>query len=240
MTLLPPWACSHLGQSRFALCPGVPRQAPANAGDTGSIPGSGRYPREKETATHSSLLAWEIPWTEEPGRLQVHGGGKESDTTESLSRLTLRNQVKPRTPQTTILLSREARVQFRMFELTLGSGIGLGSLYRRYDAKKGCLHSPTATTWQGGDSARPLLNAATLPGSGGERVATGCWVPQCASPRGHRAGSTWSGADAGGAWFRSGFRHWGPQGQLGQRNQAARRRHWGASPYAGAEPRGQV
>ena len=167
-------------------------------------------------------------------------GVAESDTTESLSRLTLRNQVKPRTPQTTILLSREARVQFRMFELTLGSGIGLGSLYRRYDAKKGCLHSPTATTWQGGDSARPLLNAATLPGSGGERVATGCWVPQCASPRGHRAGSTWSGADAGGAWFRSGFRHWGPQGQLGQRNQAARRRHWGASPYAGAEPRGQV
>ena len=25
---------------------------------------------EKETATHSSILAWEIPWTEEPGRLQ--------------------------------------------------------------------------------------------------------------------------------------------------------------------------
>ena len=27
-------------------------------------------PLEKETATHSSILAWEIPWTEEPGRLQ--------------------------------------------------------------------------------------------------------------------------------------------------------------------------
>ena len=27
-------------------------------------------PLEKEMATHSSLLAWEIPWTEEPGRLQ--------------------------------------------------------------------------------------------------------------------------------------------------------------------------
>ena len=25
---------------------------------------------EKEMATHSSILAWEIPWTEEPGRLQ--------------------------------------------------------------------------------------------------------------------------------------------------------------------------
>ena len=27
---------------------------------------------EKGMATHSSILAWEIPWTEEPGRLQVH------------------------------------------------------------------------------------------------------------------------------------------------------------------------
>ena len=28
---------------------------------------------EKETATHSSILAWGIPWTEEPGRLQSTG-----------------------------------------------------------------------------------------------------------------------------------------------------------------------
>ena len=28
---------------------------------------------EKEMATHSSILAWEIPWTEEPGRLQPKG-----------------------------------------------------------------------------------------------------------------------------------------------------------------------
>ena len=28
---------------------------------------------EKETATHSSILAWEIPWTEEPGGLQSMG-----------------------------------------------------------------------------------------------------------------------------------------------------------------------
>ena len=27
-------------------------------------------PLEKETTTHSSILAWKIPWTEEPGRLQ--------------------------------------------------------------------------------------------------------------------------------------------------------------------------
>ena len=33
-------------------------------------------PMEKEMATHSSILAWEIPWTEEPGRLQSLGSGK--------------------------------------------------------------------------------------------------------------------------------------------------------------------
>ena len=35
-------------------------------------------------ATHSSILAWEIPWTEELGRLQSMGS-QESDTTEQLS-----------------------------------------------------------------------------------------------------------------------------------------------------------
>ena len=30
----------------------------------------GEDPLEKEMATHSSILAWKIPWTEEPGRLQ--------------------------------------------------------------------------------------------------------------------------------------------------------------------------
>ena len=30
-------------------------------------------PPQKEMATHSSILAWEIPWTEEPGRLQSIG-----------------------------------------------------------------------------------------------------------------------------------------------------------------------
>ena len=43
-----------------------------NAGDPGSIPGSGRSP-EKEMATHSSTLAWKIPWMEEPCRLQSMG-----------------------------------------------------------------------------------------------------------------------------------------------------------------------
>ena len=35
-------------------------------------------------ATHSSVFAWEIPWTEEPGKLQVHEVAKESDTTQWL------------------------------------------------------------------------------------------------------------------------------------------------------------
>ena len=33
----------------------------------------GEEPLEKEMATHSSILAWEIPWTEEPGGLQSMG-----------------------------------------------------------------------------------------------------------------------------------------------------------------------
>ena len=37
-------------------------------------------PLEKETATHSSILAWRIPWTEDPGRLQSLGS-QELDTT---------------------------------------------------------------------------------------------------------------------------------------------------------------
>ena len=37
-------------------------------------------PLEKEMATHSSILAWRIPWTEEPGRL-LSMGSQESDTT---------------------------------------------------------------------------------------------------------------------------------------------------------------
>ena len=42
------------------------------AGDEGSIPESGN-PLEKQMAIHSSILAWEILWTEEPGGLQSMG-----------------------------------------------------------------------------------------------------------------------------------------------------------------------
>ena len=37
----------------------------------------GKDPLQKEMATHSSILAWALPWTEEP----VHRVAKESDTT---------------------------------------------------------------------------------------------------------------------------------------------------------------
>ena len=39
-------------------------------------------PLEKGTANHSSILAWRIPWIEEPGRLYSPWGHKELDTTE--------------------------------------------------------------------------------------------------------------------------------------------------------------
>ena len=51
------------------------KNLPANAGDirdSGLIPGSGRSPKEG-LATHSNILAWRIPWMEEPGRLQSIG-----------------------------------------------------------------------------------------------------------------------------------------------------------------------
>jgi len=48
-------------------------------GETGVIPGSERSPGEKEMATHPCILAWEIPWTEEPGGLQLMGSQKRHD-----------------------------------------------------------------------------------------------------------------------------------------------------------------
>ena len=47
----------------------------ANAGDVrnvGSVPGLGRSP-EEGMATHSGILAWRTPWTEQPARLQSTG-----------------------------------------------------------------------------------------------------------------------------------------------------------------------
>ena len=50
----------------------VVKNPPASSGDSGSILGQ-EDPMEKEMATHFSILAWEIPWTEDPGRPQCMG-----------------------------------------------------------------------------------------------------------------------------------------------------------------------
>ena len=48
------------------------KESACNVGDPGLIPGW-EDPLEKGMATHSSVLAWRIPWTEEPGGLQSMG-----------------------------------------------------------------------------------------------------------------------------------------------------------------------
>ena len=63
------------------------KKLPANAGDvrdTGLIPVLRRSPEESK-ATHSHILAWRIPWTEDPGGLQSMGSQKESDVIEHLT-----------------------------------------------------------------------------------------------------------------------------------------------------------
>ena len=65
----------HYGTTQHGYFPGgSDGKAPVyDAGDPGSIPGGWEDPLEKEMATHSSTIAWKIPWTEEPGRLQSMG-----------------------------------------------------------------------------------------------------------------------------------------------------------------------
>ena len=61
------------------------KNALANAADirdTGLIPGSGRS-LEKEIAIHSSILAWRIPWTQEPRGLQSMGVAESNRTEET-------------------------------------------------------------------------------------------------------------------------------------------------------------
>ena len=48
------------------------KESACNTTDLGSIPGSGRYPGEGN-GNPLSILAWRIPWTEEPGELQSMG-----------------------------------------------------------------------------------------------------------------------------------------------------------------------
>ena len=53
------------------------KESACNAGDPGSVSGLGDL-LEKEMATHSSILAWEIPRIEEPGRLQYMGSQSQT------------------------------------------------------------------------------------------------------------------------------------------------------------------
>ena len=48
------------------------KESACNAGDLGSVPGLGRSPGEGN-GSHSSIIAWRIPWTEELGELQSMG-----------------------------------------------------------------------------------------------------------------------------------------------------------------------
>ena len=53
------------------------KNPPADAGDTGLILGLGSFlEKEMEKETYSSILAWEVPWTQEPGGLQSVGSQK--------------------------------------------------------------------------------------------------------------------------------------------------------------------
>ena len=61
----------HMAALRVSLVAQVVKNLSAMQ-ETSSIPGSGRF-LEKEMATHSSILAWRIPWTEESGRLLLMG-----------------------------------------------------------------------------------------------------------------------------------------------------------------------
>ena len=55
------------------------QETTSNVGNASLIPVSERT-LKKEMATHSSILAWEIPWTEEIGRLYVVHGSQKSWT----------------------------------------------------------------------------------------------------------------------------------------------------------------
>lgn len=70
------------GASQMVL---VVRNPPANAGDAGSIPGSGRSP-EGGHGTHPNIPAWRIQWTEKPGGLQSTGSQRARHDWSSLAR----------------------------------------------------------------------------------------------------------------------------------------------------------
>ena len=91
-------------------CTSASKESPCNTGDPGLIPGLGRPPGE-ETATYSNILAWRVPWTEEPGRLPVHGVArvghdlatnppqrKKQDALQNLKHVRVLTKINPEVP----------------------------------------------------------------------------------------------------------------------------------------------
>ena len=76
------FSCYTEGYAVSLPCGSDGKKSACNAGDLGLSPGLGRSPGEG-MATHSRFLAWEIPWTEEPGSCSLWGC-KDSDGTEQL------------------------------------------------------------------------------------------------------------------------------------------------------------
>ena len=76
----------------------VGKNLPANTGDIRDMVQSlsQEDPLEEHMATHSSILTWKIPWTEEPGEL-CSQGCKQSDRTEETAYMYTR--ILPETPQ---------------------------------------------------------------------------------------------------------------------------------------------
>ena len=68
VSLLESWGLFYdeLGSRWGFPCSSDGKESACNAGDPGLVPGLGR----EEMTTHSSILAWRIPWTEQPGGLQ--------------------------------------------------------------------------------------------------------------------------------------------------------------------------
>ena len=69
------------------------KNLPANAGDVGVQSLGQEDPLEEGMATYSNILAWGIPWTEEPGRLQPMGLQRVGhDSATSFTRRNLGNK----------------------------------------------------------------------------------------------------------------------------------------------------
>ena len=126
---------------------------------------------ETGMSAHSSILAWRIPWTEEPGKLHSPWGHKESDTTERL----------------TLLLSLAAQNNRRS---CVGAGgvvssclIGILPLLSCFSRVRPCatpwtvaarLLCPWGFSWQEYQSGLPCPPSGNLPGPGIELESSAC------------------------------------------------------------------